>query len=48
LSGYLHKTAGASWLANLPEIFAEIEQNWSLKVGKPFPDLSYHFVAPCV
>lgn len=43
-----HGAKGAEWLAELPEIIAEIEGKWSLKVGKPFQNLSYHFVAPCV
>lgn len=39
---------GRRWLAALPEIINEIEQNWSLEIEKPFPNLSYHYVAPCV
>jgi streptomycin 6-kinase len=39
---------GRLWLARLPQIIAEIEENWSLSVKAPFPNLSYHFVAPCV
>lgn len=39
---------GAKWLNDLPEIIGEIEANWSLKVGEPFANLSFHFVAPCV
>ena len=38
---------GRNWLLRLPEIVAEIEQNWSLKVHAPVPNLSYHYVAPC-
>lgn len=44
----LHEIEGAKWIIDLPKIVKEIEQNWALKVQKPFPDLSYHFVAPCV
>ena len=44
----LNAREGADWLARLPEIIAEIEQNWSLKVAAHFPNLSYHYVAPCV
>ena len=39
---------GKNWLVNLPEIIEEIEENWSLSVKKSFPNLSYHYVAPCV
>lgn len=39
---------GKQWLIKLPEIVEEIEQNWSLSVKNAFPNLSYHYVAPCV
>jgi streptomycin 6-kinase len=39
---------GKRWLIDLPEIIAEIEESWSLSVENPFPNLSYHYVAPCV
>ncbi|HEX8251391.1 MAG TPA: aminoglycoside phosphotransferase family protein [Pyrinomonadaceae bacterium] len=39
---------GKKWIAGLPQIVEEIEQNWSLEIKKPFPNLSYHYVAPCV
>ncbi len=42
-----HGAKGARWLAELPAIIGEIEENWSLEIGKPFENLSYHFVAPC-
>jgi streptomycin 6-kinase len=42
------RAAGRRWIADLPEIIGEIEQNWSLEIKKPFPNLSYHYVAPCV
>jgi streptomycin 6-kinase len=38
---------GRRWLENLPRIIGEIEENWSLKISAPFPNLSYHYVAPC-
>lgn len=44
----LHSERGERWLKDLPRLIAEIAQNWSLAVEKPFPNLSYHFVAPCV
>ena len=42
------REAGGCWLNDLPNIIGEIEREWSLEIGKPFPNLSYHFVAPCV
>jgi streptomycin 6-kinase len=39
---------GRKWLEELPEIIDEIAVDWSLKVDKPFLNLSYNFVAPCV
>ena len=40
---------GGRWLESLPQIISEIEENWSLKIEKiPFPNLSYHYVAPCL
>jgi len=44
----LHEIEGARWIIGLPKIVKEIEQNWALRAQKPFADLSYHFVAPCV
>ncbi len=39
---------GGRWLESLPQTISEIEENWSLKIEKkPFPNLSYHYVAPC-
>ena len=40
--------SGKKWLNELPHIIEEIEMKWSLDVEKPFPNLSYNFVAPCV
>lgn len=42
-----HGAKGEKWLSELPEIVREIEENWAIKVGEPFENLSYHFVAPC-
>ncbi|MEP6924684.1 MAG: aminoglycoside phosphotransferase family protein [Pyrinomonadaceae bacterium] len=44
----MHTAEGAKWLTDLPQLIEEIQENWSLKVAKPFPNLSYHFVAPCI
>ncbi len=38
---------GREWLAALPEIIEEIARDWSLKAGKTFANLSYHYVAEC-
>ena len=38
---------GAEWLDGLPGLVAEIEREWSVRVGAPF-DLSYAYVAPAV
>ena len=38
---------GAEWLAQLPNQVAELEQRWSIKVGRPFV-LSYNYVADAV
>ncbi len=40
--------SGKKWLAKLPEIARETAANWSLKIEKPYRNLSYHFVAPCI
>jgi streptomycin 6-kinase len=42
------REAGGRWIAGLPKLIEEIEQNWAVEIKKPFPNLSYHFVAPCV
>ena len=39
---------GKRWIESLPEIIGEIESRWRLKMKEPFPNLSYHYVAPCV
>ena len=43
------RAEGRRWLESLPQIIGEIEENWSVKIDeKPFPNLSYHYVAPCI
>lgn len=39
---------GRRWLNDLPKIVGEAAEKWSLVVEKPFPNLSYNYVAPCV
>lgn len=43
-----HGEAGADWLAELPVILKDISANWKLTLGYRYPNLSYHYVAPCV
>src|SRR6476620_1923845 len=40
------KEDGWVWLDGLPRLLAECERRWSLALGEPFPNLSYHYVAP--
>jgi streptomycin 6-kinase len=38
--------AGHAWLDALPALVATCAERWSLRVGSPFPNLSYNVVAP--
>lgn len=40
--------AGARWLGGLPRQLEEISKDWELSLGPHYPNLSYHYVAPCV
>ncbi|HEX9988360.1 MAG TPA: aminoglycoside phosphotransferase family protein [Chloroflexia bacterium] len=40
--------AGVEWLERLPAIIADCEWRWSLAALRPFPRLSYNYVAPAV
>ncbi len=40
--------AGKMWLNDLPRIVEELSEKWSFKPEKPFRNLSYNFVAPCI
>jgi len=40
--------SGEKWLIDLPKLVKDIAADWSLAVEKPFGNLSYHYVAPCV
>lgn len=42
-----HGAAGIAWLAALPALIREVEASWRIRVGNVYPNLSYHFVAPC-
>lgn len=39
--------SGESWIAQLPELLASLEQRWQIRVLPPFA-LSYNYVAPAV
>lgn len=37
---------GRDWLRDLPNVIAEAAERWSLKLSRPFPNLSINFVTP--
>jgi streptomycin 6-kinase len=41
-----HGEAGRVWLSRLPDLVERCAARWSLKVGPPFPSLSYNYAAP--
>ena len=41
-----HGEAGRLWLGRLPGLVELLAARWSLKVGPPFPSLSYNYAAP--
>lgn len=41
----MHGEDGQLWLDDLPRRIMEYEQRWDLRVGQPFANLSYNFVA---
>lgn len=43
----VYSTAGAAWIQRLPDLIAEIEQQWAIRVLPPF-NLSYNYVAPAI
>jgi streptomycin 6-kinase len=42
----LHGEAGAAWLSRLPAIIAACARQWSVTLGRPFPNLRFNFAAP--
>jgi streptomycin 6-kinase len=38
--------AGRDWLRDLPYVISEAAERWSLKLGRPFSNLSINFVTP--
>ena len=39
--------AGRHWLGALPDILRNISADWQISIDQHYPDLSYHYVAPC-
>lgn len=39
---------GKRWIENLPETLCRLESDWQIEIKRPFPNLSYHFVAACI
>lgn len=44
----LRGEAGLDWLGRLPALVDEVARRWSLGVGRPFPNLTYNWVAPAI
>lgn len=44
----LHGEAGVAWVNHLPALTQDLGQRWSLKAGRPFPNLSYNWVVPAL
>jgi streptomycin 6-kinase len=43
-----HGEEGRAWIDELPRILADCEKRWDVKIGPPFSNLSFHYVAPAV
>ncbi len=41
------KDAGVAWLERLPDLVAEFEVAWGIRLHGFFPNLTFNFVAPC-
>jgi len=39
---------GERWLDSLPSLVRELEERWSINVGKPFPAIEFNYVAGAV
>src|SRR5579884_3631954 len=44
----LHGANGRAWIDNLPTILSKCEQQWKIKIGSPFANLTFHYVASAV
>jgi streptomycin 6-kinase len=42
----LHGEKGVAWIDRLPGILGECARRWRLTIEPPFPNLTYHYVAP--
>ena len=42
------KEDGRAWLRDLPRLLDACARRWSLTLAEPFPNLSYHYVAPAL
>ena len=42
------RAGAAQWLDELPALVASLEQEWSIRVGRPFADATEAFVAEAV
>ncbi|MBS1770091.1 MAG: phosphotransferase [Acidobacteria bacterium] len=38
--------AGRQWLDDLPQLIATLQDRWSIRIGSPFQNISFNFVAP--
>ncbi|HSU24500.1 MAG TPA: aminoglycoside phosphotransferase family protein [Pyrinomonadaceae bacterium] len=45
--GEFNQNSGFDWRAHLLGTLNDLEDKWQLRLGVPFENLSYHFVAPC-
>ncbi|MGD9564427.1 MAG: aminoglycoside phosphotransferase family protein [Pyrinomonadaceae bacterium] len=39
---------GTAWFEALPGVVSDLEQQWGIRVGRPFPGIEYNFVAEAV
>jgi len=44
----LRGEAGLAWLSRLPALTDEVTRRWSLRIGRPLPNLTYNWVAPAM
>ncbi|HEY3268569.1 MAG TPA: aminoglycoside phosphotransferase family protein [Armatimonadota bacterium] len=42
----VHGERGTAWIEEFPALLDDIQRRWSLRVGPPYPALSYNYVAP--
>jgi hypothetical protein len=40
--------SGERWLNDLPLVIDNLSKIWNIEVERPFQNLSYNFVAPCI